>query len=180
MLRCLVPAVAAAALLFSPLAMPAAQADIDYGGGCVLFTDNRAATIDSLRFRCDATQQDAIFHEAPRGDVPMGVKDGWVSRPPEMQSWTPALWIGKTFYTGPDGGSLMNRLTGAGIEGIPADVYSGPAILDGQACWVLNYRPSPVPQVYDEIREIIPGVWFGYSWWREGVRTNLMLTFVLG
>ncbi|MFI6866879.1 hypothetical protein [Nocardia sp. NPDC050406] len=179
MLRSVVLLGAAAALLLSPSIMPAAHADTDYGGGCVLFTGNRAATVDSLRFRCDATQQDAIFREAERGRVPVGVRPGWVVRPPDMQAWAPALWIGKTFYTGPDGGYLMNRLTGAGIEGIPADVYTGPAILDGRPTWVLDYRPSPVPQVYDEIREITPGVWFGYSWWREGGGANLMLTFVL-
>ncbi|NNH74863.1 hypothetical protein HLB23_34295 [Nocardia uniformis] len=168
----------AAVLVLSPMAMPSANADTDYGG-CVLFTNDRAATIDSLRFRCSPAQQDAIFLDAPGGNVPMGVKDGWVARPPEMQGWAPALWIGKTFYTGPEGGFLMNRLTGAGIEGWPADVYSGPALMDGRPTWVLNYAPSPTPQVYDEIREVTPGVWFGYSWWRDGGQVSLMLTFIL-
>lgn len=177
--RCLVPLGAATLLTLTPLAMPTAHADADYGGGCVLVTNNRAATVDSLRFRCSPAQQDAIFLDAPRGFVPMGVKNGWVARPPDMQWWTPAVWIGKTFYTGPDGGYLMNRFTGAGIEGWPANVYTGPAIMDGEPTWVLNYAPSPTPQVYDEIREVTPGVWFGYSWWREAGQTSLMLTFVL-
>ncbi len=87
----------------------------DYGSGCVLYPDDKAATIDSLRFRCSAEQQDAIFRDAPLGAVPTGVKAGWVTRPPVMQAVAPPLWIGKTFYTGPDGVYLMNRLTGAGV-----------------------------------------------------------------
>ncbi|RJO78073.1 hypothetical protein D5S18_06855 [Nocardia panacis] len=150
----------------------------DYGGGCALYPGDRAATIDSLRFRCSAEQQDAIFRDATRGDVPMGVKDGWVTRPPTTQAIAPAFWIGKTFYTGPDGGRLMNRLTGAGIEGWPADVYTAPALVDGQPVWAFNYAPSPTPQIYDEVREVTPGVWFGYSWWR-GDQTTLLLTFAL-
>lgn len=151
----------------------------DYGGGCVLYPDDRAATIDSLRFRCSAWQQDAIFHEAPRGEVPMGLKNGWVIRPGYLQGIAPALWIGKTFYTGPDGGYLMNRVTGAGLEAWQADVYTAPAILDGGPTWALNYAPSPTPPVYDEIREITPGVWFGYSWWRGMLQTTMLLAFAI-
>ncbi|QIS08233.1 hypothetical protein [Nocardia arthritidis] len=160
---------------------PAASADpaADYGGGCVIYPDNRAATIDSLRFRCSPEQQDAIFRNAPRGDVPMGVKDGWVTRPPVAQALAPAFWIGKTFYTGPDGGRLMNRVTAAGTEAWPADVYTAPALIDGQPTWAFNYAPSPTPQVYDEVREVAPGVWFGYSWWRGFFQTTLLLTFAL-
>ncbi|MEV6431031.1 hypothetical protein [Nocardia sp. NPDC051463] len=151
----------------------------DYGAGCLLDPGNRAATIDSLRFRCSPEQQDAIFGDAPRGAVPMGVTNGWVIRPMSIRSWAPAIWVGKTFYTGPDGGYLMNRLTNAGIEVWRAEVYTAPAILDGKPTWALNYAPSPTPQVYDEIREITPGVWFGYSWWREDAPPEMMLSFAL-
>ncbi|WP_228837769.1 hypothetical protein [Nocardia amamiensis] len=157
----------------------AVPAVADYGGGCVLYPADKAATIASLRFRCSPEQQDAIFRDAPLGAVPMGVKAGWVTRPPIMQSLAPPFWIGKTFYTGPDGGYLMNRLTGAGIEGWRADVYAAPALTDGGPTWALNYTPSPSPQVYDEIREVTPGVWFGYSWWRGAFQTTLLLTFAL-
>ncbi|WP_431955011.1 hypothetical protein [Nocardia lijiangensis] len=165
---------------------PAASADADvtpavsdYGGGCVLHPDNKAATLNSLRHRCSAEQQDAIFRDSPAGAVPMGVKDGWVIRPVYIQGITPSLWIGKTFYTGPDGGYLLNRLTSEGVEGWRADVYRAPAIMDGGPTWALNYDPSPTPPVYDEIREVTPGVWLGYSWWRGAVQTTLLLTFVL-
>ncbi|WP_067813097.1 hypothetical protein [Nocardia inohanensis] len=176
--RCVLPLALGAILISLPVAMPAAHADADYGGGCALYTGNRAATIDALRFRCSNAQQDNIFRDAPRGAVPMGIKDGWVARG-DVKPIAPALWIGKTFFTGPDGGYLLNRLTPAGIEAIPADVYSGAAILDGGPVWALNYAPSPFPQVYDEIREVTPGVWFGYSWWRDGGGISQMLMFIL-
>lgn len=173
--------------LFLGIAAPIATADpgiteaaADYGGGCVLYPDNRAATIDSLRLRCSPEQQDAVFRDAERGDVPMGVQNGWVTRPPAIEGIAPAFWIGKTFYTGPDGGMLTNRVTGAGYEAWPAYVYTAPAKLDGKPTWALDYAPSATPQVYDEIREITPGVWFGYSWWRGFFQNTLLLTFVLG
>ncbi|MEU2256107.1 hypothetical protein [Nocardia xishanensis] len=165
---------------------PAASADSevipaasDYGGGCVLYPDDKAATLDSLRLRCSPEQQDAIFHDSPPGAVPMGVRDGWVVRPAYVQGITPSLWIGKTFYTGPDGGYLLNRLTGSGMEAWRADVYRAPAIFDGGPAWALNYDPSPTPPLYDEIREVTPGVWLGYSWWRGAIQTTLLLTFAL-
>ncbi|MEV0298816.1 hypothetical protein [Nocardia sp. NPDC050710] len=164
--------------------IPAATADdhaaaSDYGGGCVVDPGDRAATIDALRFRCSLEQQVAIFHAAPRGEVPMGTKNGWVISPGYLQSSAPAIWIGKTFYTGPDGGYVMNRITGAGIEGWQADVSAGPAIMDGAPAWVLNYAPSPTPQIHDEIREITPGVWFGFSWRRDTAPPTLLLSFAL-
>lgn len=156
-----------------------AHADADYGKGCVLYSDNTSATVDSLRFRCDTDQLDAIYRDAPRGDVPVGSKDGWVAAPRETQSWTPLLWIGKDFYTGPTGGYLQNRLTGAGLEAWPAIVYAGPSIVDGAPTWILDYAPSPTPPVYDEIRQITPGVWFGYSWIRLGGQFIPQLGFAL-
>ncbi|MFD3748399.1 hypothetical protein [Nocardia sp. NPDC058633] len=167
-------------LLLSPAAVSADPATgiNDYGNGCVLDPGNRAVTVDSLRFRCNVTQQDQIYRDAQAGAVATGLTNGWVTRPPQLEAAAPALWIGKVFRTGPDGGSLTNRVTGAGIEAFPADVYRAPSILDGAPAWALNYAPSPTPQVYDEIREITPGVWFGYSWWREGA-WPLLASFVL-
>ncbi|MGN2639355.1 hypothetical protein ACWEKT_27265 [Nocardia takedensis] len=152
---------------------------IDHGRGCVVDPADSAVTLDSLRHRCSLDQQNAIFAAAGPGASPTGATDGWVVSPAAIHSIAPALWRGKTFYTGPDGGHLMNRVTGAGIEGFPAQVYVDSAITDGAPTWVLNYELSPIPQIYDEIREITPGVWFGYSWWRETSPPTLLLTFAL-
>ncbi len=43
---------------------------------------------------------------------------------------------------------------------------------------VLNYAPSPTPPLIDEIREVSPGVWMGYSYWRSFQNLGL-LAFVL-
>ncbi|WP_043646804.1 hypothetical protein [Nocardia thailandica] len=173
----------ASGLLFLSPATASAEAGgggggVDYGGGCLLAPEDRGVTIDSLRFRCSAGQLGQVFSGAGRGAVPNGVTNGWVARPPELVGPAPALWIGKVFRTGPGGGTLTNRVTGAGVEAFPANVYAGPSILDGGDTWVLDYAPSPTPQVYDEIREVTPGVWLGYSWWR-GAPNVLLATFVL-
>lgn len=156
---------------------PAAVAD--YGGGCVIDPADPARTVDSLRFRCGAAQAEEIYSGAEAGAVPTGVKNGWVTSTSVVNSIAPGLWIGKTFYTGPDGGRLMNRVTGAGIEGWPANVFRGPSRIDGETTWVLDYAPAVTPQVYDEIREVTPGVWLGYSWWRGALLTPMLLSFVL-
>ncbi len=157
----------------------ASAAPLDYGGGCVLYPDNRAATVDSLRFRCTWAQQDQVFLAADAGAVPMGAKNGWVIRPPAMPEIASGLWIGKTFHTGPDGGYLDNRLTGAGLEFYRANVYRAPSIWDGRTSWALDYVPSPTPPLWDEIREVTPGVWLGFSWWRGILAHPQLLGFVL-
>ncbi len=151
----------------------------DYGDGCVVDPADRSVTIDSLRSWCSLEQQTAIFSDASAGSVPRGVTNGWVVSPAAIHPIAPTFWTGKTFYTGSDGGYLMNQVTSAGFEGFRADVYTGPAITDGRPTWVLNYDSSPIPQIYDEIREITPGLWFGYSWRRDTAPPTLLLTFAL-
>ncbi|TSE00637.1 hypothetical protein FOS14_06260 [Skermania sp. ID1734] len=158
---------------------PAAAAPIDYGNGCTLYPDNRAATLDSLRFRCSWAQQDAIYRNSAPGAVPHGVKLGWVVRPPGMPLLASGIWMGKTFYTGDNGGYLRNRLTGAQLEAWQANVYLGPSTFDGKPAWILDYTPSPTPPLHDEIREITPGVWYGFSWWHGIFQQPQLLTFAL-
>lgn len=151
----------------------------DYGNGCAVYPDDRAATIDALRFKCSVEQQDEIYVSAAAGSTPRGVTSGWVTRPAIMAAMAPPLWIGKTFYTGSNGGHLQNRITGAGIEGWVADVYLGTSKVDNEPAWILNYAPSPTPPLLDEIREVSPGVWFGLSWWRDPAISPLLLAFVV-
>ncbi|MEU6561713.1 hypothetical protein [Nocardia nova] len=172
-------AIAAAAALAPALAAPVASADTDFGGGCVLYPGNPAATVAALHDRCNFQQQYDIYRAAARGNVPTGVTNGWVTTPPVMEVVSPPFWIGKIFYTGPDGGTLTNRITGAGIEGFPANVFSGPSRIDGAPAWLLDYAPSITPQILDEIRQVTPEVWLGYSWWRGYFQTTPLLTFAL-
>ena len=172
--------VAATALALAPaIWAPTAAADTDYGGGCVLVPGNPAATVAALHDHCTFQQQYDIYRASPRGDVPTGVTNGWVTGPPVMEAVAPPFWIGKTFSTGPDGGTLTNRVTGAGIDGFPANVYAGPSRIDGAPAWLLDYAPSITPQILDEIRQVTPEVWLGYSWWRGYFQTTPLLTFAL-
>lgn len=174
-LICAMVGVAPGAVSAAPNAAPVAPKDL--GGGCVVYPDNRAATVDSLRFRCTAVQLDHIYLASARGAVPMGARDGWVVNPPPLVAVAPALWYGKTFTTGPDGGWLINRTVLGDIQ--RADVYSTASVADGKPTWALNYAPSLTPPLYDEIREVAPGVWFGYSLWRGSLQTPLLLRFML-
>jgi hypothetical protein len=157
----------------------ARAAPLDYGNGCALDPENRAVTLDALRFRCSPQQAEQIYVAAGPGTVPVGVMNGWVTNPPPLALLAPPFWIGKTFYTGPNGGMLQNRLTGAGFEAWPAIVSIGPSWIDGKPTWVLDYAPSPTPPIHDEIREITPGVWFGYSYWHGIFASPQLLAFAV-
>src|SRR5690606_2008597 len=109
-------ALAAGALVFGGAAGASAQRAAaapvftDYGDGCVIDPNDKVTTLDSLRTRCTADQQDAIYRAAGAGAAPSGVTNGWVVRPQYGGDLAPMAWLGKTFLTGPDGGSLTNRL----------------------------------------------------------------------
>lgn len=152
---------------------------LKYGGGCILYPHNRAATVDSLRFRCNWAQQDRIYVRATAGAVPRGPKNGWVIRPPLLPEIASGIWMGKTFHTGPNGGFLMNQITGARIPAFGANVYRGPSRYDRKPAWVFNYMPSVIMPVYDEVREVSPGVWMGFSWWEGIFNQPQLLGFVL-
>lgn len=172
-------ALAAGMLLFgSAVSADARPASLDYGGGCLLDPTDKVATLAALRARCTPGQQDAIYSAADAGAAPSGFTRGRVIRPGYGSDLAPTVWTGKTFTTGPDGGAVTNRLAD-GTDAWHADIYRAPSIADGDPTWVLDYAPSPTPQVYDEIREVVPGVWLGYSWWREAGTDTLLLAFVL-
>ncbi|MFQ6228531.1 hypothetical protein [Nocardia sp. NPDC002869] len=152
---------------------------IDHGNGCVIDPAAPVVTVESLRSHCTARQHAELYLAAQAGTVPSGVKNGWVTSSSVAEPIAPTFWLGKTFDTGPEGGRLTNRVTGADIAGWPAEVYLAPSREDGEPTWVLDYTPAITPQVYDEIREVVPGVWLGYSWWRGEHRTPVMLSFVL-
>ncbi|RMI34854.1 hypothetical protein [Nocardia stercoris] len=179
-LRVLGAAVAALAALGPAMSCtPLVHADSDLGGGCVITADNPAATLDALRFHCTPDQQATLYRDAPVGDVPAGATSGWVISPADMQWWAPLLWIGKTFRTGPDGGTLVNRLTPLGIEGWPGLIHRGASLRDRQPAWIIDYTPITAPQIVDEIREVAPGVWFGYSLRQDPGGAATLLSYAL-
>ncbi|NUS44616.1 MAG: hypothetical protein HOQ24_13125 [Mycobacteriaceae bacterium] len=155
----------------------ASAAPVYFGGSCAIDSGNRAATIDALRMKCTGDEALAVYKAAPRGAVPQGVKDGWVTHTSAAALVAPAIWSGKTFHTGPNGGYLTNR-TAIGDQW-RADVYTTPSRIDGRPTWLLDYGSSPTPALYDEIREVVPGVWFGYSLMRDAGSGTVLLSFVL-
>jgi len=172
-------ALAAGAFVLGGAASAAADpAFVDYGDGCVLYPADKITTLDSLRTRCTAEQQDAIYAAADAGAAPAGFTRSWVLRPANGGDLAPMMWAGRTFATGPDGGTLTNRLTN-GSDAWPAAIYRAASITDGEPAWAMNYAPSPTPQLYDEIREVVPGVWLGYSWWRNAGPEVPLLAFAL-
>ena len=182
MIRGFLVAVGIAAMLTAVNGTAIASADpIPYGGGCILYPDNKAMTIDSLRTRCSDEQLGAIYAASPMGASPAGTKNGWIATPQMITPLASGIWFGKNFYTGPDGGFLQNRLTGAALEAWLANVYRGTSLYDGKPAWVLDYIPSPTPPLLDEIREVTPGVWYGMSWWRGAVVVErvTLLTFIV-
>ena len=150
----------------------AAADPVDFGGGCVLYTDNPAATVDALRFRCNADQYNVIYGSSGPGAEPLGPKNGWVLNPPVYAAITPGIWMGKTFYPG----YLRNRMTGAQLEAFHGAVYIGPSYADGRPTWFVDYAWTLTGFLHDEVREVTPGVYLGFAHNTGGSR---ILTFVL-
>jgi hypothetical protein len=71
---------------------------------------------------------------------------------------TRLAWQGKEFR---DDGTMINRVFGFG-RAIPANVYRGDSLLDGQPSLILDYSNSRLwPDVRDEVREVEPGLYLG-------------------
>jgi len=106
----------------------------------------------------------ALFAVSPAGTVPSGFVPGRAIKNPGSRTTvansraTRAVWQGKVFR---DDGTMINRVFGLG-RAIPADVYVGESITDGQPALILDYSRSRLwPEVRDEIREVSPGLYLG-------------------
>ncbi len=159
----------------------AAAADPAPVAPCALPSD-RAAAVDALLHRCSWEQTVQNYRQAKPGALPTGTKDGWVLHNSDNLVDVPglasALWRGKTLFTGTNGGYLINRTVAGDM--IRADVHPATSLVDDKPMWALDYSQSPAPWLYDEIREVSPGVWLGYSWWRrEAGQKTLLLAFLL-
>lgn len=75
------------------------------------------------------------------------------------------VWKGKHFSD--CGDRLVNQF--AGFRGIQAKVYPGVSWLDGRPCTVMDYQQTSFVwrTMYDEVREISPGLYLGISYQRR-------------
>jgi hypothetical protein len=113
-------------------------------------------------------QLDALFANAPAGEIPVGNGSGQALMATGTFAARPLLtitrllaWQGKVF----DGPShtLRNLISPFGFKAITADVYVDASLLDGRPCIVLDYsKTSRVAGfVRDEIRQVGPGLYVG-------------------
>ena len=113
-------------------------------------------------------QLDALFANAPAGEIPVGkgsgqalMATGTFAARPLMTITRLLAWQGKVF----DGPShtLRNLISPFGFKAITADVYVDASRLDGKPCIVLDYsKTSRVAGfVRDEIRQVAPGLYVG-------------------
>ncbi len=119
-------------------------------------------------------QLDALFANAPAGEIPVGKGSGQALMATGTFAARPLLtitrllaWQGKVF----DGPShtLRNLISPFGFKAITADVYVDASRLDGKPCIVLDYsKTSRVAGfVRDEIRQVGPGLYVGVVYVRS-------------
>lgn len=119
-------------------------------------------------------QLDALFANAPAGEIPVGkgrgqalMATGTFAARPLMTITRLLAWQGKVF----DGPShtLRNLISPFGFKAITADVYVDASRLDGKPCIVLDYsKTSRVAGfVRDEIRQVGPGLYVGVVYVRS-------------
>jgi hypothetical protein len=114
--------------------------------------------------RMPAADLTALYSASPAATVPSGFVPGRAIKSPGSRTTaanaraTRLVWQGKIFR---EDGTMINRVFGAG-RAIPADVFVGESLLDGQPALILDYSRSRLwPEVRDEIREVSPGLYLG-------------------
>lgn len=86
---------------------------------------------------------------------------------------TRLAWQGKEFR---DDGTMVNRVFGLG-RAIPAAVYRGESLLDGQPSLILDYSNSKLwPDVRDEVREVEPGLYLGVMYRGKPMQQKMFFT----
>lgn len=155
--RAVTPATVFVAVLTGALsAVPAARAD---DGPTVAAPQTMQELV-----RMPESDLRALFAQSPAASVPSGFVPGRAIKNPGSRRTaanaraTGLVWQGKIFR---DDGTMINRVFGVG-RAIPADVYVGESISDGQPALILDYSRSRLwPEVRDEIREVSPGLYLG-------------------
>src|SRR5262245_34920828 len=114
--------------------------------------------------RMPANDLTALYLASPPASVPQGYAPGRAIKNPGSRRTvlnsraTGVVWQGKIFR---DDGTMINRFFGVG-KAIPAEVYVGESLLDGQPALIFDYSKSRLwPDVRDEVREVSPGLYLG-------------------
>jgi len=114
--------------------------------------------------RMSQSELEALYLASPPAPAPNGFLPGRAIKSPGSPftaanaRLTRIVWQGKIFR---DDGTMINRMFGA-AKAIPADVYLGESLIDGQPSLILDYSRSKLwPDVRDEIREVAPGLYLG-------------------
>lgn len=122
---------------------------------------------------------EALYLGAPTGSVPSGFVPGRAIKNPGGRFTaanaraTRLAWQGKVFR---DDGTMINRVLGFG-RAIPARVYQGESLIDGQPSLVLDYSGSKLwPDVRDELREVEPGLYLGVMYQGSPPRQKMFFT----
>jgi hypothetical protein len=114
--------------------------------------------------RMPKSELEALYLASPPASPPSGFVPGRAIKAPGSRFTmanaraTRLVWQGKIFR---DDGTMINRVFG-GAKAIPADVYHGESLIDGQPSLILDYSGSKLwPDVRDEVREVEPGLYLG-------------------
>lgn len=97
------------------------------------------------------------------------------------------FWVGKSFRH-VDGATALGhnifRLLG-GMRALNFVATVGASVVDGRAAVRLDYNdlragtPGPARRIYDELREVEPGLWLGPSYFERGAKRTSMGWFAL-
>jgi len=127
---------------------------------------------------------DALFSAHEAGPIPDGEAKGTaIIAPGTVFSSAIAefisifAWQGKVFDA--EDRLLRNHILFLGIKAIVAHIETGPSLLDGKECIVLDYSKTSLvaAHVRDEIRAIEPGFYLGKVYWGETRLIDFCLDF---
>ncbi|MDY3561880.1 hypothetical protein R5W23_003308 [Gemmata sp. JC673] len=129
--------------------------------------------------RMSKADLEALYLGAPPASVPSGFVPGRAIKNPGGRLTatnaraTRLVWQGKIFR---DDATMINRVFGIG-RAIPADVYQGESLIDGQPSLILDYSGSKLwPDVRDELREVEPGLYLGVMYKGKPARQKMFFT----
>ena len=123
-----------------------------------------------------------LFHRSEMTAPPSGFVRGRAIYKPGSRLTVPAsnvtrvVWQGKVFR---DDGIMVNRVFG--LRAVHARIYSGLSTFDGQPALILDYCGTSklFPNVWDEVRQVSPGLYIGLTYVRRDTGPELAMFFAL-